>query len=249
MTRRIAISLGVTLIMLTTAAFTEADEPLRVAVITGGHGFEQEPFHAAFKSIKDITFREEVYPDAEKCFEADYRKDVDVYVYYDMNGTLSDTAKANMVAMLKEGKGLVAVHHCIASTPKWPEYTEIVGGRYFLAKETYLGKEWDVSTFKHDVWVDVTVVDKKHPVTKGLKDFRIYDEVYGKHWVSPKTTLLLATEHPESNGQLAWAHTYGRSRVVYIQLGHGTESYENPNFRKLLGNAIRWTSGWKEDGR
>ncbi|HNU99585.1 MAG TPA: ThuA domain-containing protein [Verrucomicrobiota bacterium] len=41
---------------------------------------------------------------------------------------------------------------------------------------------------------------------------------------------------------MAWAKTYEAARVVYIQLGHDHLAYENPSFRRLVANAIRWVA-------
>jgi hypothetical protein len=84
------------------------------------------------------------------------------------------------------------------------------------------------------------VADPNHPVTRGLSDFTILDETYGGFEVKPGSHILLTTEEPTSTRNIAWVKEYGRSRVVYIQLGHDHHAYENPNFRKLLAQAIRW---------
>ena len=55
--------------------------------------------------------------------------------------------------------------------------------------------------------------------------------------------MLLTTDHPKSDPELAWTKQYGNSRVVYLQLGHDHLAYENPNFRTLLARSIRWTAG------
>ena len=34
----------------------------------------------------------------------------------------------------------------------------------------------------------------------------------------------------------------GTSPVAYLQPGHGPTAYANPNFRRLLANAIRWAA-------
>ncbi len=56
----------------------------------------------------------------------------DVLVLYDMWQPITDEAKSDFVARLKEGKGLVALHHCLASYQQWPEYAKIIGGQYHL---------------------------------------------------------------------------------------------------------------------
>jgi len=88
----------------------------------------------------------------------------------------------------------------------------------------------------------VRVVDPQHPVTQGLTDFVIHDETYGGYEVLPRAVPLLTTDHPESSPVLAWAGVWGRSRVVSIQLGHDHFAYENPNYRKLVSQAIRWVA-------
>ena len=98
------------------------------------------------------------------------------------------------------------------------------------------------SAFKHDVDLKVHVADRRHPVTRGVKDFTIHDETYKWFDVSPDCHPLLTTDEPESNNVIGWAKTYERARVVYIQLGHDHLAYENPGFQRLLQQAIRWTA-------
>lgn len=39
--------------------------------------------------------------------------------------------------------------------------------------------------------------------------------------------------------QFGWVKTAGRSPVAYLQPGHGPTAYANPNYRRLVANAIR----------
>jgi type 1 glutamine amidotransferase len=73
-----------------------------------------------------------------------------------------------------------------------------------------------------------------------LSDFELNDEIYWGFRTSADVTPLITTTHPKSGKPLAWARTEGRSRVAYIQLGHGPNAFKNENFRKLVGNAIGW---------
>jgi len=45
-----------------------------------------------------------------------------------------------------------------------------------------------------------------------------------------------------SGKPLGWAPAFGKSRVVYLQLGHGPESFDDANYRTLLRQNIRWTA-------
>jgi len=55
-------------------------------------------------------------------------------------------------------------------------------------------------------------------------------------------TPLLTTDEPTSTKTIGWAHTYGKSRVAYLELGHDHLAYENPSYQRLLAQAIRWTA-------
>ena len=151
--------------------------------------------------------------------------------------------KTNLVSLLKNGKGLVATHHCLAGYPAWDEYANIIGGKYYQEKTVEEGVERPASTYQHDVDFTVQVADAQHPVTKGLKDFKIHDETYGKFGVKPDVKVLLTTEEPTSTRSICWAKEYGRARVVYLALGHDHLAFENPNYRQLLAQAIQWTAG------
>ena len=79
--------------------------------------------------------------------------------------------------------------------------------------------------------------------TAGLKDFTIHDETYKGYDVPPGVQVLLTTDEPTSSRELAWAKTYEKARVVFLQLGHDHFAYEDADFQKLLANANRWTAG------
>ncbi|MCX7825935.1 MAG: ThuA domain-containing protein, partial [Verrucomicrobiae bacterium] len=97
--------------------------------------------------------------------------------------------------------------------------------------------------WKHDVKFKVHIAGPKHPVTRGLKDFEIHDETYKGYDVRPDVQPLLTTDEPLSAPIIGWAKTYEKARVVYIQLGHDHFAYENPNFQKLVAQAIAWVAG------
>jgi len=215
---------------------------IRVLVVTGGHDFEQEPFFQVFKDNPEITFKAVEHPNAQALFKADAAKDYDVLVFYDMHQEITDEAKADLLARLKDGKGLVVLHHAVADYQKWPEYAKIIGAKYYLEKTVVNGVEKARSAYKHGMHFTLHVADPAHPVTKGVKDYEIHDETYKWFDVADGVHPLLTTDEPESNHVLAWAKTYENARVVYMQSGHDHFAYENPNFRQVLRQAIAWTA-------
>jgi type 1 glutamine amidotransferase len=55
--------------------------------------------------------------------------------------------------------------------------------------------------------------------------------------------VLLRSDHATSDGPVAWISPYEKSRVVYLQLGHDRNANLNPNFQRLVRNAIYWAAG------
>lgn len=215
---------------------------IRVLVVTGGHGFEKPQFFQMFKDNPDITYEAVEHPNAHAKWRPEAAKSYDVIALYDMWQPVTDEAKADLLALLQAGKGLVVLHHAIASYQDWPEYANIIGAKYYLAKTVVDGVEKPRSAYKHDVDFKVGIAPGGHPVTAGLKDFEIHDETYKWFDVATSVTPLLTTTEPESGPVIGWAKTYAASRVVYLQLGHDHFAYENPAYRRLLRQAIRWTA-------
>ncbi|HZO85904.1 MAG TPA: ThuA domain-containing protein, partial [Verrucomicrobiae bacterium] len=145
------------------------------------------------------------------------------------------------MSLFERGIGLVVLHHALCAYQQWPEYERIIGGRY-AEPGNKPGVVTEAVGYEHDVDVPVKILARDHPVTAGLKDFTIHDEIYWGFRVGGDVTPLLTTTHPKSGKPLGWARTEGKSRVVFIQLGHGPEAFENSNYRKLVAQSIAWVA-------
>ena len=223
-------------------ATVRAAEKIRLLIVAGGHDFDTNQFFQVFKDNAEVTFVRATHPNAHKLLRPESAANFDVLVLYDMWQKIDGEAKADFVNFLKSGKGLVSLHHSIANYQAWPEYSAIVGGRYYLEPTKVEGVEKPRSIWKHDVQVPVRIADPGHPVTRGVKDFTIHDETYGLFDMLPGSHALLATDEPTSAKSIAWAKNYGEARVVYLQLGHDKLAYANPNYRQLLAQSIRWAA-------
>ncbi|MHB0958998.1 MAG: ThuA domain-containing protein [Pirellulaceae bacterium] len=220
------------------------DEKIRVLLITGGHDYEEKQFHAAFDAIPDVTTVTATLPEAAAQLTPELADKIDVIVFYDMwVAGFSPKQQQAFVALLNRGIGVLALHHTLAAHQEWPEYAKIIGGKYQTQQRVVDGQPIPGSTYDHDQDVRVHIADPEHPITRGLKDFQIHDETYKFFDTDPDAHVLLTTDHPKSDPELAWTKQYGNSRVVYLQLGHDHLAYENPNFRTLLARSIRWTAG------
>jgi len=219
----------------------EKNKPVRVLLITGGHDFAKEPFYAFIKSLQGITVTEAKHPNAVNMFRPENRNLYDVVLLYDMPDTISEQGKKDFTDCLKDGKGLIVWHHAYCSYQNWPEYQNIVGGRYHQNAWTDdKGVSHPASTYKHDVHLRVKVADPNHPVTKGIQDFNITDETYGNGTVNPDVHVLLSTDDPSASRSMAWTNRYGKAKVITILLGHDNLAWTNPDFVKLLTQAVLW---------
>lgn len=249
MKRRILILVAVFLVFFVpgslewTAAGTlavpaPAAKPISVLVVTGGHAYTPG-FYTLFEGYDDLKWERGMHAKAAEAYGKDMAKKYNVVVLYDMPKEATDQQRQNLMGFVNAGKGVVMLHHAIASFPTWPEYTELVGGKYFEKPEG----QHRASEYAHDQDMTIRVADAKHPVTRGVADFDIRDEGYKYMWVSPGAHLLLTTEHPKADRAIAWISPFQRTRVVTILLGHGEEAYANPSYRRLVINAIRWAAG------
>ena len=216
-------------------------DAVRVLLVTGGHGFDRKSFDAFMLSLDDIVVTEVKHPNALAMFRPENRASYDVVLFYDMPEAISEQEKNDFTDCLKAGKGMVVLHHAYCSYQNWNEYQNIIGGRYYQKPWTDdKGAMYPASSYKHDVLFRVKVADKKHPVTKSIKDFDILDETYGNGIVNPTVHILLTTDEPTSTPSIAWTNRYGKSKIVTILLGHDNHAWTNPDFVKLLTQAIRW---------
>lgn len=218
------------------------NSPIRVLLMTGGHKFETEPFFKLFKDNPEITYQAVEPPQGYEQLRPEHAAAYDVLVLYTYNRSISEQAKSDLVNWLASGKGLVVLHHAIATYPDWPEYWKILGARYYLKSNVVDGVFKPRSAFKEGMHFKIHVAAPNHPVTRGVQDFEIHDETYKLFDVYDECHPLLTTDEPRSNPVIAWAKTYKKARVVYLQSGHDHFAYENPNYQQILRQALRWTA-------
>jgi uncharacterized protein len=212
-------------LVLAILSVAAAEPSVRLLVVTGGHDYPTS-FYTVFEQ-DGLVWDHAV--SNEEAFKKDVRGRYDALVLYDASATISAEAQAHFREFVESGAGLVVLHHAIISY--------LVGGRYFLAPQG----DHQPSSYLHDVDMNVRVVTP-HPITRGITLTRIHDETYKGMWIAPTSTVLLATDHETSDGPLAWVSAYKPARVVYIQLGHGTEAHRDAGYRALVRNAAMWVS-------
>jgi len=228
----------ITLIALFFGVFCVTAGPVRVMLVTGGHNFDSISFFQMFEGMEDIEYEHFVQPHANEAIKNGEAEKFDVLVFYDMWRDISEAERKAYLDLTIQGKPFLFLHHSLCSYQQWDDFEKIVGGKYVQKSENL--PEDELSTYRHDVWIDVSVPDADHPVTRGMSDFRLFDEVYGNYRVSSSVKPLLKTDHPESEPVIGWENHFNASTIIFLQPGHGSRTYKSENYRKLVSNAISY---------
>ncbi len=220
--------------------FETGEGTMKVAVVTGGHEFDEPAFLRLFTSVKGITYTHLPQADDSEVFDEIGAWPYDVIVLYNFTQKISEKRRDNFLRLLDNGVGVVSLHHASGAFQEWCEYPKIIGCRYLLSPVERDGARREPSTYQHDVDIPVRVTDTTHAVVRGVRDFVVRDETYKGCEFEPDNHLLLATTEKSSDEPLGWARTYRRSRVVHFQLGHGPDIFEDERFRLLVAQAVQW---------
>ena len=200
---------------------------MKIAVVTGEHGFREKDFDAVFQNMKGIDFIRE---DLDVFVHDPNQKDYETVVFYNFHRPYPTEAQAKTILELTErGQGIVILHHAILAFPEWDAYSDICG----------IDDRADFGYFPKQT-LQVQVIDTSHPITEGLADWEMGDETYTMKSAGDDSTILLTVDHPNSMDVLGWAREYGNSRIFCLQSGHDNVTYSNPNFREVLRRGIEW---------
>ncbi len=127
---------------------------------------------------------------------------------------------------VRGGKGLVGIH----GTGWW------IGGRAV----NLLGghANWHPPGLSFTVHIE----EAEHPVTQGIEDFEVEDEIYISAY-DPYLHILASAEWHGRTHPMAWVKSYGGGRVFYTTLGHGPGTFGRPAMQRLVEQGVRWAGG------
>jgi len=143
-----------------------------------------------------------------------------------------------------DGKGFIGIHSAAITFVDWPEYGEMIGGYY---------DEHPWGTFEAPIIVE----DPAFPgMQQWPKSFVLQDEIYQiRNYSRDKARVLMRlnaakidlgnknVHRTDRDFAVTWAKMYGKGRVYYTTLGHVKDNWDNPEFQKMLVEAIKWTTG------
>ncbi|TAK19720.1 MAG: ThuA domain-containing protein [Acidobacteria bacterium] len=156
---------------------------------------------------------------------------------------LTPAQKTDLMSFIKDdGKGFVVAHSGATAFFSWPEFGEMLGGRFDE-------HPWGITK------ATVVLDDPKFPATKHFKpSFEWTDEFYQIKDFSRANLRVLAhldtksldmtkplIHRTDGDFPAAWAKTHGKGRVFYSILGHSEESWDSPVIQQLYFNALKWS--------
>ncbi len=138
-------------------------------------------------------------------------------------------------AHVNSGKGLVLAHAALWYNWKdWPEYNLQLASGGSRGHNRY-------GSF------DVTVVNQRHPVTKGVENkFTLQDELY--YYIPDPAGAgveVLANASSAASDKVypsVFVIKHPQARIVGIALGHDAEAHNIAPYQNLLRNAVRWVA-------
>jgi len=212
---------------------------IKIAVITGGHPFDLQPFHELFRSMPGIDAYIQ-HTDEFTSEPAAVREGYAALVFYSMfRDTPSDEApwfagkpKSALERLGETQQGIVLLHHALLAYRDWTMWDDLVGIPNRVMRSYHPNER-----------IRVEVADPQHPIARGITAWEMIDETYVMPEAAPGNHVFLTTQHPKCVRTVGWTRQYKQARVFCFQSGHGHATYAEPNFRAILANGIHWTVG------
>jgi type 1 glutamine amidotransferase len=229
--------------------------PINTLLLSGANAHDWErstPFVA--KLMEDSgRFTVTVTTDPSAALEdADQLAQYDLFLTEYLGPEWSEAAQANFERAVAAGTDLVILHSANNAFPGWVEYEKMIG---------LLWREGTGHGEFHEFLV--RIVDRDHPITRGVADFRQWDELYHNlihlHDV-PHHVLATAYSSPDQRGTgneepMMVVTQYHQARVFHMVLGHvwpgdpegeykgaSMLAFENPPFQQTLLRGCEWAA-------
>lgn len=216
-----------------------AGDKKNVLLIAGqaSHGAGEHEFPAGCnvlaKALNDsglpiqASIKLQAWPDAKELAAVDA-----VAVYCDGNHDhLLKGHEGDLLALSNRGVGIVFLHYALDGTDGLLDETilKVVGGRYVDEESS------------NPLWTMKNPTILEHAVTRGVKPYELKDEWYfGLKFGDVKPVFKAVPPMEEKEHALAW--TFGEN-VFGFTGGHYHSSWGQPDFRKMVLNAIVWAAG------
>lgn len=218
-------------LIVCSAAAVQAAEPLKILFLgdNGGHR-PSERFHELepVLSARGIELR---YTDDPGVLNLDTLQQFDGLLVYANHDRIAPAAAEALLAYVESGKAFIPIHSASFCFRNDPRIVALIGAQFMR----HGGQEFTTE-----------IAEPDHPLMKGFRSFRSWDETYIHTLHNPenRTVLEYRVEGEQAEGRTrepwTWTRTHGKGRVFYTAWGHDSRTWTNPGFQNLLERGIRW---------
>ncbi len=235
--------IAIVVMLLTGCSKSPGNGRIKVLILSGKNNHEwQKTTPLLAKIYSDSKLFSVAITELPDTLKYDGLKQFDVVVsnwnsWPDNNFRFPQTWEKDFMKYINKGGGAIFIHAGASSFYGWNEYHKIGIGRW--GKETNHGAQTKgrISDF-----------DQNHPVTKGLKDFYIIDEIWEKTDIYPGSTALAsvtATDLKDGHNiseKAVFVSQTGEGRSFFTTLGHNERALLNSGLQVLLLRAAQWAA-------
>jgi type 1 glutamine amidotransferase len=220
----------------------------KVFLLSGGrrqhHGYRDQAFYLANVLENTGRFEVTIGEDAAILETPAMRKYDLIIVNADRRDPEFKFTKGQQEALfeyVRSGHGYVSIHGADNAAADWlPTWKEMLGGVF-----SHFGLP-DGKTKKGRF--TVKIADTSSPVTRGLGDFSIEDELYYQLQLMPDVQPLATIEYQGSAWPVAWTRSFGKGRVFHTTMGHRdfgpnkNDPLHDANLSRLVVQGIEWAA-------
>ncbi len=229
------------LVVIASSCQQKRSEKPRILVFSKTSGFHHNSIEKGNAAIQKLGLENNFDVDTTSnaaFFVEDSLKNYSAVVFLNTSGdVLNNYQEADFERYIQSGGGFVGVHSAAESEIDWGWYGRLVGG--YFSSDPVIAKG------------QLSIVDKKHPATKGLDEsWEHTDEWYTyKKLYEPIHVLMTVNKEVFNNPTeiqetpVSWYHEFDGGRAFYTGLGHQDEDYSDPKFLKHLLGGIEYAIG------
>ncbi|MBI5775361.1 MAG: ThuA domain-containing protein [Verrucomicrobia bacterium] len=223
------------LVAFAVATFAQ-EPPLRVFIRAGKktHGVGEHDYPQFLTDWKKLLSERGAAADGALSFpRAEQLAKADVMLIYSGDaGTMNASERERLLAFTARGGGLVVLHDGICGNDAdW--FKTVIGG----------AKQHGVTNW-HRGKLELAFTPLNHPITKGVGNFTLDDEMFHTLHLAPSLTVLATTEHNGEAVPQLWCYEQGsgpKSSRAFVSLqGHYYRNLSTVPYRGLLLRGIAW---------
>ena len=221
----------------------------KILILSGGqrehHGYREQALYLAGILEDTRRFQATITEDAaivETPALAKYDAIILTADRRDPEFKFTEAQQRAILAYVRAGHGFVALHAADNAPADWlPEWKQMLGGIY-----SHVGLPDGKAIKGH---YTIRIADQASPITAGMADFELDDELYANMQMLPDVKPLATIDHLGQTWPVAWTWTYGAGRVFHLTLAHRDfgpnkrEPLADPNLSRILIRGVESVVG------